>query len=120
MSKEKRVREKFPHVPGLTKKRTKFGHRWILTEHDSAGKSHSITVKILDNDPVDVFYRKIAEARRELRLKTQNKDFQAYLKEYFVIKQLSAHTRSLYNRKKMHGRNHAPLLTANPYATSDK
>ena len=98
MSKERKTKDRFPHVAGLAKKRTKFGQRWILTEHDSTGKSHSITVKILDNDPVDVFYRKIAEARRELRFKTQNKDFQAYMKEYFVVKQLSAHTRSLYNR----------------------
>ena len=98
MSKERKTRDKFPHVVGLAKKRTKFGHRWILTEHDSTGKSHSITVKILDNDPIDVFYRKIAEARRELRFKTQNKDFQAYMKEYFVVKQLSARTRGLYNR----------------------
>lgn len=98
MSKERKTKDKFPHVAGLAKKRTKFGQRWILTEHDSTGKSHSITVKILDNDPVDVFYRKIAEARRELRFKTQNKDFQAYMKEYFVVKQLSAHTCILYNR----------------------
>lgn len=98
MSKERKTRDTFPHVAGLAKKRTKFGHRWILTEHDSTGKSHSITVKILDNDPVDVFYRKVSEARRELRQKTQEKDFSAYLKEYFVIKQLSQNTKEIYTR----------------------
>lgn len=96
MSKEKRVREKFPHVSGLTKKRTKFGHRWILSELDSMGRSRSITVKILDNDPLDVFYHKIAEARRDLHRKTMDKDFQSYLKEYFVIKQLSTATQKIY------------------------
>lgn len=98
MSKERKRADKFPHVPGLAKKRTKFGQRWILTERDSTGKSHSITVKILDNDPVDVFYRKIAESRRELRSKTQNKNFEAYMKEYFVVKQLSENTKLLYRR----------------------
>lgn len=98
MSKEKRRVDKFPHVPGLVKKRTKFGQRWILTERDSAGKSHSITVKILDNDTVDVFYRKITECRNELRKKTQDKSFEAYMKEYFVVKQLSENTKALYRR----------------------
>ena len=98
MSKERKTRDTFPHVAGLAKKRTKFGHRWVLTEHDSTGKSHSITVKILDNDPVDVFYRKVSEARRELRQKTQEKDFAAYMKEYFVIKQLSQNTKEIYTR----------------------
>lgn len=98
MSKEKRTGDKFPHVPGLAKKRTKFGHRWILTEPDSTGKSHSITVKILDNDPADVFYRKVSEARRELRQKTQCKNFNAYIKEYYIVKQLSENTKALYDR----------------------
>lgn len=96
MSKEKKTRDKFPHVPGLTKKRTKFGHRWILTERDPTGKSRSITVKILDNDPLDVFYHKISEARLELRKKSNCKTIAAYLHEYAVIKQLSKSTVYLY------------------------
>lgn len=98
MSKEKKTRDRFPHVAGLAKKRTKFGHRWILTERDFTGKSHSITVKILDNDPLDTFYHKISEARRELRQRTQSKDFKTYLKEYFLVKQLSENTKILYRR----------------------
>lgn len=98
MSKEKRARDRFPHVPGLAKKRTKFGHRWILTEKDSTGKSRSITVKILDTDPIDLFYRKISEARLELRKKSNCKTITAYLHEYAVIKQLSKSTIYLYQR----------------------
>lgn len=98
MSKERKTRDRFPHVPGLAKKRTKFGHRWILTEKDPTGKSRSITVKILDNDPADVFFRKISEARLELRKKTKCKSLGAYLHEYAVIKQLSKNTILLYER----------------------
>lgn len=82
----------FPHVKGLAKKRTKFGHRWILTEPDSTGKPRSITVKILDSDPLDVFFRKVSDARKELRRKDREKTFDAYLKEYFIINQLSERT----------------------------
>lgn len=98
MSKEKRSGREFPHVAGLAKKRTKFGHRWILTEQDFMGKSRSITVKILDNDPIDVFYKKITAARHELRLRAQCKTIDAYLREYSVIKQLAPSTIKFYRR----------------------
>lgn len=92
MSKEKRKGNKFPHVKGLAKKRTKFGHRWILTEQDSMGKSRSITVKILDTDTEDVFYRKVADARMELRRKDKEKSFESFFRDYCVINQLSQKT----------------------------
>lgn len=98
MSKERKSRDKFPHVAGLSKKRTKFGHRWILTERDTVGENHSVTVKILDNDPIDVFYRKINEARSELRRRHRNKTIESYLNEYAVIKQLTPNTIKLYRR----------------------
>lgn len=98
MAREKRQWRQFPHVEGLSRKRTKFGHRWILTERDSTGKSHSITVKILDTDPIDVFYRKITQARHDLRNRDQNKDFAEYLHEFSVIRQLSPATMKLYSR----------------------
>lgn len=98
MAKEKRQGRQFPNVEGLSRKRTKFGHRWILTERDSTGKSHSITVKILDTDTIDVYFRKITQARNELRNRNQNKDFAEYLHEYSVIRQLSPATVELYSR----------------------
>lgn len=78
----------FPHVKGLAKKRTKFGHRWILTEPDSTGKSRSITVKILDTDSVDVFYRKISEARDVLHSGRRDKTFNSWVDEYIKLRQL--------------------------------
>lgn len=98
MAKGKLPPSKFPHVEGLARKRTKFGQRWILTERDSKGESHSITVKILDNDPLDVFYRKITQARNELRNRQNNKEFSNYMKEYFVVRQLSDASIDLYRR----------------------
>lgn len=96
MVNEKRKCRQFPHVEGLCKKRTKFGHRWILTERDSKGKSHSITVKILDNDPVDVFFRKVTQARHDLRNRDNEKTFSEYMQEFMVVRQLSNGTRMLY------------------------
>ena len=82
----------FPHVKGLARKRTKFGHRWILTEPDSTGRSRSITVKILDNDPIDVFYRKVNDARLELRRKDREKSFEEYFRDFAIINQVSENT----------------------------
>lgn len=96
MSKAKEREDRFPHVKGLAKKRTKFGHRWILTEQDSMGKSRSITVKILDNDPVDVFFRKVNDARLELRRKDKEKTFDEYFKDFSIINQLSTGTIRCY------------------------
>lgn len=97
MSKAKEREDRFPHVKGLAKKRTKFGHRWILTEQDSMGKSRSITVKILDTDPVDVFYRKVNDARLELRRKDKEKTFDEYFKDFTIINQLSRCTVRCYH-----------------------
>lgn len=96
MSKEKEKRDRFPHVKGLAKKRTKFGQRWILTEQDSTGKSRSITVKILDNDTIDVFYRKVSEARTELRRRDNQKTFESYFNEFCALNQLSKKTIESY------------------------
>lgn len=98
METKKRQCRQFPHVEGLSRKRTKFGHRWILTERDSTGKSHSITVKILDSDPVDVFFRKVTQARHDLRNRDNEKTFSEYLREFVVVRQLSKSTESLYRR----------------------
>lgn len=97
METKKRQCRQFPHVEGLSRKRTKFGHRWILTERDSTGKSHSITVKILDSDPVDVFFRKVTQARHDLRNRDNEKTFSEYMKEYMVVRQLSKGTRLIYD-----------------------
>lgn len=98
MSKEKEMGDRFPHVKGLAKKRTKFGQRWILTEQDSMGKSRSVTVKILDNDPLDVFYKKVSEARDKLRRRDNMKTFEAYFKEFCALNQLSKNTIESYRR----------------------
>lgn len=93
MSKSGEVKSKFPHVKGLAVKRTKFGQRYVLTEPDSSGKSRSITVKILDNDTVDVFYRKVSEARARLRSRNAGKSFAQLVDDYCIIRQLSENTK---------------------------
>lgn len=92
MGKSKSGAEKFPHVKGLQKKRTKSGHRWILTDVDFSGKSRSITVKISDTDPIDVFFRKVNEARQALKRKCECKAFSEYLEAFFSMRQLSEGT----------------------------
>lgn len=89
MATTKTVGKKFPHVKGLAKKATKFGHRWVLTEPDSTGKSRSITVKILDTDDVTTFYAKVAEARRTLQARDTDERFQYLIDEYICMRQLS-------------------------------
>lgn len=89
MGKKKSSADKFPHVKGLVRKATKFGHRWILSAPDSTGKIKNITVKISDNDTIEEFYRKVSEARTQLITRSTRKTFDAWLDEYITIKQLS-------------------------------
>lgn len=99
MAKTKNGEGGFPHVKGLAKKRTKNGHRWILTEPDFSGVPRSITVKILDNDPVDVFFRKVNDARQELRRRCECKDFSEYVEAYISMNQLADWTAKEYRRQ---------------------
>lgn len=96
MAKTKGEACRFPHVKGLLKKRTSHGHRWVLTEPDFNGHPRSITVGISDNDPIDVFYRKVNDARQELRRRCACKDFEEYLETYIAFKRLRANTQELY------------------------
>jgi integrase len=98
MGKEKKGAVQFPHVKGLAKKATKFGHRYVLTLPDSTGKSRSITVKILDTDPLDVFYRKVNDARRELMAKERNRAFESYVDEYVNMRQFKSNTEKSFRR----------------------
>ena len=86
----------FPHVKGLVKKRTKFGHRYILTDKDSTGKSRSITVKISDNDPVDIFMQKVTEARTKIKAQTPAETLEERINEFACFQKLSPNTTALY------------------------
>lgn len=97
MAKTKKGLAGFPHVKGLAKKRTKFGHRWILTDKDGDGVYHSVTVKILDTDSVGTFYKKVEEARKKIK-NVSTKTFETYLDEYFGIRQLAKNTIRLYRK----------------------
>ena len=92
MGEKKKGAGKFPHVKGLQKKRTKNGHRWVLTDTDFTGKSRSITVKILDTDPVDVFFKKVNDARQALKRKCACKSFEDYLSAFCAMRQLAPGT----------------------------
>lgn len=96
MDEKKKGVGRFPHVKGLQKKRTKNGHRWILTDTDFTGKSRSITVKILDTDPIDVFFRKVNDARQALKRKCACKSFEDYLNAFCAMRQLSSKTVQAY------------------------
>ena len=96
MAKANAPGNRFPHIKGLAVKRTKFGHRYVLTEPDSSGKPRSITVKILDSDTLDVFYRKVSDARSRLRSRNVGKTFQQLIEDYCVIHQLSERTCLVY------------------------
>lgn len=96
MVKAKRKENRFPHVKGLAVKRTKFGQRYVLTEPDSTGKSRSITVKVLDTDTLDVFYKKVSDARAKLRSRNAGKTFQELIEDYCVIHQLAEGTKRGY------------------------
>lgn len=92
MSSKKSDASMFPHVKGLVRKATKFGHRWILSAPDSTGKIKNITVKISDNDTIDVFYQKVSEARAELINRGSRRSFQSWLDEYIIVRQLAKNT----------------------------
>jgi integrase len=96
MAKAKRKESRFPHVKGLAVKRTKFGQRYVLTEPDSTGKSRSITVKVLDTDTLDVFYKKVSDARARLRSRNAGKTFKELIEDYCVIHQLAEGTKKGY------------------------
>ena len=83
---------KFPHVKGLVQKRTKFGHRWILSAPDISGKIKNITVKISDNDTIEEFFRKVSEARETLRRRESRRSFDSWLDEYITIRQIAKNT----------------------------
>lgn len=96
MPTKKRGVGKFPHVKGLQCKRTKSGQRWVLGEPDFRGIVRFITVPISDNDPIDVFYRKVNDARQELRRRCACRDFNDYLETFFAVKQLKQKTMEGY------------------------
>ena len=81
--------DRFPHIKGLVRKATKFGHRWILSAPDSTGKIKNITVKISDNDSIEDFYAKVSEARDTLARRETRKTFQAWIEEYIIVRQLA-------------------------------
>lgn len=81
-------RHGFPAVKGLQKKRTKFGHRWILSEPDSAGKIQNVTVPILDTDTDKIFFEKIEAARQKI-LK-RGKSLDDYITAYTRDRHLAA------------------------------
>jgi site-specific recombinase XerD len=89
MKNKKTRADKFPHVKGLVKKATKFGHRWILSAPDSTGKIKNITVKISDNDSIEDFYAKVNEARDTLIKREIRKTFQSWVEEYIIVRQLA-------------------------------
>ena len=91
--------DKFPHVKGLQKKRTKFGHRYVLTDVDSNGKSRSVTVKILDNDPLDVFFQKVSDAREKIKAQKNAETLSDLLSEFLSLRKLSKTTEQLYRRE---------------------
>ena len=86
----------FPHVKGLVKKRTKFGHRYILTDKDSAGNSRSVTVKVSDNDTVDTFMQKVNEARTKIKAKASAETLEEKLDEFLAMHKLAPGTERLY------------------------
>lgn len=86
----------FPHVKGLVKKRTKFGQRYILTDKDSTGKSHSVTVKISDNDTADIFMRKVSEARQKIRSQASKDTLDDMLNQFLALNKLARQTEMLY------------------------
>lgn len=92
MKNKKTRADKFPHVKGLVKKATKFGHRWILSAPDISGKIKNITVKISDNDTIEEFFRKVSEARETLRRRESRRTFDSWLDEYITIRQIAKNT----------------------------
>lgn len=89
-------KSKFPHVKGVCTKRTKFGHRYILTEPDPNGVPRSITIHVNQGDSVEVYLQKVGEARAELRRRHAERGFSDYLNEYFRQKMLAEGTERVY------------------------
>lgn len=83
-------RHGFPAVKGLTKKRTKLGHRWILSEQDFTGKMQNITVPILDTDSDKIFFEKVEAARQKIQ--NRGKSLDDYIDAYVRDRQLTAQT----------------------------
>ena len=86
---------RFPAVKGLQTKRTKFGHRWILTERCRDGKAHSVTVPISDGDSLETFRRKVDEAHRALQQRDVG-SFEEMLERFLESRMLSKTTRDGY------------------------
>lgn len=102
MATRRTERGRFPHVKGLQKKRTKNGHRWILTIKDSCGNPRSVTVKISDSDSEVEFWQKVNEARERLSDRSDADRFARLLTEYIEHKQLAPQTARMM-RSYMHG-----------------
>lgn len=96
MQKGQTRKKDFPHVKGLQTKRTKNGHRYVLTETDDDGRTHSITVKILETDSEKEFLEKVEEARQKLHKRDNCKSYEEYINDYFMFKQLSQSTQNAY------------------------
>lgn len=96
MRKGQQRKKDFPKVKGLTTKKTKNGHRYLLSETDETGKTHSITVKILETDDEKTFLKKVEDARMQLRKNLIAKTFQDYLNEFLAFRSLSKSTENIY------------------------
>jgi len=83
-------RHGFPSVKGLTKKRTKNGHRWILSESDFTGKIQNVTVPILDTDSDKIFFEKVEAARKKIQ--NRGKSLCDYIDMYARERRLTAST----------------------------
>lgn len=76
----------YPHVKGLSRKRTAKGWRYILTINHK-----SITVPIIEGDSDVEYLRKVDQARKKLTGQKE-KTIDDWLKEYVTIKQLAPKT----------------------------
>lgn len=83
-------RHGFPSVKGLTRKRTKNGHRWILSEQDFTGKIQNVTVPILDTDSDKIFFDKVEAARKKIQ--NRGKSLCDYIDMYAKDRRLTAST----------------------------
>lgn len=98
MAKRKDETNTRPRVKGLTRKKTKFGHRWVLTVPDFAGVPRSITVHILDTDSDRDFLKKVEKARRDLMRRCACQSFNDYMTAYETTHQLAPSTRLIFRR----------------------
>lgn len=98
MAKHKDEKNPRPRVKGLARKKTKFGHRWVLTVPDFQGIPRSITVHILDTDSDKEFLKKVEKARRDLMRRCACQSFSDYLTAYETTHQLAPNTRLIFRR----------------------